>query len=127
MRGAYGPAHHACTQRGHATAIQRTVHHKTPHASEPSQSIFSLDREMPTRNMAVLVDMAVLAERMESLEKRMAAMVEECMVLLAEEIADLKRRVFDMEGVLLEQFDDRSDVGSTVSTVARYVSNKPMT
>ena len=84
---------------------------------------------MPTRNMAVLVDMAVLAERMESLEKRMAAMVEgeECMVLMAEEIADLKRRVFDMEGVLLEQFDDRSDVGSTVSTVARYVSNKPMT
>ena len=69
--------------------------------------------------------MAVLAERMESLEKRMAAMVEECMVLLAEEIADLKRRVFDMEGVLLEQFDDRSDVGSTVSTVARYVINNP--
>ena len=60
---------------------------------------------MPTRNMAVL------AERMESLEKRMAAMVEECMVLMAEEISDLKRRVFDMEGVLLEQFDDRSDVG----------------
>ena len=32
-----------------------------------------------------------------SLEKRMAAMVEECMVLMAEEIADLKRRVFDIK------------------------------
>ena len=27
----------------------------------------------------------------------MAAMVEECMVLMAEEIADLKRRVFDIK------------------------------
>ena len=107
------------------SAPSTTKHHMRPNL----RKVFSLDREMPTRNMAVLVDMAVLAERMESLEKRMAAMVEgeECMVLMAEEIADLKRRVFDMEGVLLEQFDDRSDVGSTVSTVARYVSNKPMT
>lgn len=44
------------------------------------------------------------------------------MVRMAEEIADSKRRITDVEGVLMEQFDDRSEVGSLVSSIApRYV------
>ena len=40
---------------------------------------------------------------------------------MAEEIADTKRRITDVEGVLMEQFDDRSEVGSLVSSIApRY-------
>ena len=35
-----------------------------------------------------------------------------------EEIADTKRRITDVEGVLMEQFDDRSEVGSIVSSVS---------
>ena len=34
--------------------------------------------------------------------------LEECMVRMAEEIADTKRRITDVEGVLMEQFDDRA-------------------
>ena len=34
---------------------------------------------------------------------------------MAEEIADTKIRITDVEGVLMEQFDDRSEVGSLVS------------
>ena len=40
------------------------------------------------------------------------------MVRMAEEIADSKRRITDVEGVLMEQFDDRSEVGSLVSSIA---------
>ena len=40
--------------------------------------------------------------------------LEECMVRMAEEIADTKIRMTDVEGVLMEQFDDRSEVGSLV-------------
>ena len=37
-------------------------------------------------------------------------------------IADTKIRITDVEGVLMEQFDDRSEVGSLVSSIApRYV------
>ena len=45
--------------------------------------------------------------------------LEECMVRMAEEIADSKRRITDVEGVLMEQFDDRSEVGSLVSSIDR--------
>ena len=40
------------------------------------------------------------------------------MVRMADEIADEKRRITDVEGVLMEQFDDRSEVGSLVSSIA---------
>ena len=70
---------------------------------------------MPTRGQTTLLT------RMNDLEWKLSQL-EECMVRMAEEIADTKIRITDVEGVLMEQFDDRSEVGSLVSSIApKYV------
>ena len=43
------------------------------------------------------------------------------MLKITEEVVDLRRRVADMENVLMEQFDNRSDVSSLVNVAPRYV------
>ena len=59
----------------------------------------------------------------EEITKEMEAM-HQCMLEMTSEIVDLRRRVDDVEGVLMEQFDDRSEVGSIVSVAPRYVRER---
>ena len=69
---------------------------------------------MPTRSQG-----AIIKQIHEEGEKRKA--LEECMLKITEEVVDLRRRVADMENVLMEQFDNRSDVSSLVNVAPRYV------
>ena len=69
---------------------------------------------MPTRSQGALIK-----QINEEVEKRKA--LEECMLRITEEVVDMRRRVEDMENVLLEQFDNRSEVSSIVSVAPRYV------
>ena len=74
---------------------------------------------MPTRSIHKL-ELAA-----EEITKEMEAM-HQCtysMLKMTSEIVDLRRRVDDVEGVLMEQFEDRSEVGSLVSIAPRYVRN----
>ena len=87
-------------------------------ASAVHHSFFLFCMEsMPTRSIHKL-ELAA-----EEITKEMEAM-HQCMLKMTSEIVDLRRRVDDVEGVLMEQFEDRSEVGSLVSSIApRYVRN----
>ena len=76
---------------------------------------------MPTRSTDTL-ERSLQAQKLaaEEITKEVEAM-HQCMLKMTSEIVDLRRRVDDVEGVLMEQFDDRSDVGSLVSVAPRYV------
>ena len=69
---------------------------------------------MPTRSQG-----AIIKQINEEVEKRKA--LEEWLLRITEEVVDMRRRVEDMEHVLLEQFDNRSEVSSIVSDAPRYV------
>ena len=76
---------------------------------------------MPTRSTDTL-ERSLQAQKLaaEEISKEVEAM-HLCMLKMTSEIVDLRRRVDDVEGVLMEQFDDRSDVDSLVSVAPRYV------
>ena len=84
-------------------------------ASAVHHSFFLLMESMPTRSIHKLEVAA------EEITKEMEAM-HQCMLKMTSEIVDLRRRVDDVEGVLMEQFEDRSEVGSFVSIAPRYVT-----
>jgi len=69
---------------------------------------------MPARSQTTLLTRMI--DGMNDLEWKLSQL-EECMLgqRMAEEIADTKIRITDVEGVLMEQFDDRSEVGSLVN------------
>ena len=86
-------------------------------ASSVTQYDFPHIRKMPTRSVAKLeVELEAQQKNTEDLAKEVDAM-HQCMLRMTRETVDLRRRVDDLESVLMEQFESMSEIGSVVSSV----------